>query len=99
MNPEYQRLHEEAKQLFFHLNDVCDDKSAAGALLSNAKNVMEEFEMNKNPHTIEDVVKGLIMNFQQLQRSGAPIMQIEHFNDFISGYENLRQQIRELSNY
>lgn len=99
MNPEYQRLYEEAKQLFFHLNDVVDDKSAAGTLLSNAKNVMEEFEMSKNPHSIEDIVKGLVADFQQLERTSAPVMEQQHYGDFINGYENLRQQIRGLSNY
>lgn len=98
MNPEYQRLRQEADRLFHHFNDVCDDKAAAAGLLSDIKNVVEDFEMSKNPHSIEDRVKRIAEELKHL-RDNNSILDPRHGDELYDAYEELRQHIRKLSNY
>jgi hypothetical protein len=99
MNPEYQRLRQQADQLFHHFNDFVNDRPATGTLLGNIRNVVEEIEMNKNPHSIEDRVKNVIEELKQFRHDGEQAMATGHADQLIEDYEELRKQIHELSNY
>jgi hypothetical protein len=99
MNPEYQQLRQLADQLFHRFNDVVDDKGATGTLLGNIRNVVEEFEMSKNPHSIEDRVKNIIEELKDFRREDVQVMDTGHADQLIEGYEQLREHIRKLSNY
>jgi chaperonin cofactor prefoldin len=99
MNPEYQRLRDQADQLFHRFNDVVDDKGATGTLLGNIRNVVEEFEASKNPHSIEDRVKNIIEELKEFRSEGNQAMETGHAEELIADYEKLREQIRDLSNY
>lgn len=99
MSPEYESLRSQADKLFYRFNDVVDDKAAAGALLGNVRNVVEEFEMNKNPHSIEDRVKNIIEEVKQIARGETQIMDRGNAEELVHSYEKLREQIRGLPNY
>lgn len=99
MSPDYQRLRQQADQLYYRFNDIVDDKAAAGTLPGNVRNVVEEFEMNKNPHDIEARVKEIIEALKAAGRDETQIMDRGHGDELVSDYEKLREQIRELPNY
>lgn len=100
MNPEYKRLREEANQLWFRFKDQMDDKRAAESLFGEVRDIVEMFEMNKNPHSIEDRVKHLTEELRGLRNHGdGQEMDFSHIDEFVDDYEALRRKIRELSNY
>lgn len=98
MNDEYKELRERADKLFHHFNDVCDDRVKASEIAKDVRGVVEEFEMNKNPHSIEDLVKHLAEAFKEL-RGHSEVIDPRHADELYDGYEDLRQDIRKLSNY
>lgn len=99
MNPEYKALRQRADELFHHCEDRVDDKGAAGGLLNSMRQVTEEFEMSKNPHTIEEQVKHIIESLHGLMGQEAIVMDYGHVEELIHDYESLRQAIQRLSNY
>ena len=98
MNDEYKQLRGFADKIFYRFNDVLDDRNAAGGLAGEVRNVVEDFEQQKNPRSIEDRIKRLIDQLKAARSSGQ-IMDSGDADDLIDRYEELRQRIRELSNY
>jgi hypothetical protein len=99
MNPEYQRLRQQADHLFHRFNDALSDKSRAGSLASNVRNVVEDIEMQKNPHSIEDRVKRVVEGIKELYHADDGVMPLGHCEELKREYEDLRKEVRELSNY
>lgn len=99
MNADYQRLRQQADHLFHRFNDVVDDRAAAGSIAGNIRNVVEDFEMNKNPHSIEDRVKRVVEDLKGLRHGDGATMDFGDVDELIDSYEDLREDIRDLDNY
>lgn len=98
MSPEYKALRSSADKLFYRFNDVCDDRAAAAGMASEVREVVEDFERNKNPHSIEDRVKRLIEELKRTRSAGHPISSGDA-DELVQHYEELRAEIRRLPNY
>jgi hypothetical protein len=98
MNPEYKDLRIKADKIFYRCNDVLDDKGAAGSLTGEVRNVVEDFEQGKNPRSIEDRIKRIIEQLKDI-RSQGQIMDTGDADDLIDRYEELREELRGMSNY
>lgn len=99
MDADYQRLHQEAEELFHRFNDVVDDKAATMELDENIRDVGEEFEMSKNPRSIEDKIEGVISSLKLMRRGGSEEMDFSNIDELIRDFEGLRQKVRDLPNY
>lgn len=99
MNPEYQALRSIADKLFYRFKDVTDDRAASSSIASEVRNVVEDFEMNKNPHSIEDRVKRIIEGLRNIDDHSNSTMDSGHVDELTEAYEDLREHIRKLSNY
>lgn len=98
MSPEYQNLRGQADKIWFDFNDKVDDKSAAGGLEREIRGVVDDFEQQKNPRSIEDRVKRVIDQLEDM-RSGGTVMDAGDADDLVDKFEELRQDLRRLPNY
>ena len=98
MNPDYQRLRSEADKLFYRFKDVLDDPAAAGGLAGEVRNVVEDFEQNKKPRSIEDRIKRVIDHLERVRSEGSVISSGDA-DDLVDRYEDLRRELRKLDNY
>jgi hypothetical protein len=98
MNPDYKELRSQADRLHYRFNDVCDDKNAAAGMAGEVRNVVEDFEMNKSPRSIDDRVKRLLEELKRARSSGQPISSTDAL-DLIQHYEQLREELHRLPNY
>lgn len=98
MNDEYKQLRSIADKIYYRFNDVLDDSGAAGSLAGEVRNIVEDFEQQKNPRSIEDRIKRVIEHLKDIRSDGA-VMDSRDADDLIDRYEDLRQDIRGLSNY
>lgn len=98
MNPDYQRLRQVADRLYYRFNDVVDDKNAAASLAREVRNVVEDFDQQKKPRSIDDRVKNVIGQLEQIRSSGTAISPSDA-DDLRDRYEDLRRDLRDLENY
>lgn len=98
MSQDYKDLRSQADRIFYRFNDVLDDRGAAGSLASEVRNVVEDFDMQKAPRSVEDRIKRLVEQLKRV-RSEGKIMDAGDADDLIDRYEELREQLRRLPNY
>lgn len=99
MDQNYQELRRQADRLWHRCNDCVDDKNAARSLLDETRNVVEDFEMNKKPRSIDDRIKRVIQELEELKRGGSEVMDFGDIDELRDGYEELREDLRKLPNY
>lgn len=102
MNPsQYARARNQAEDLEYKLKDLLDDKnnSSAQALLSGAKAILEDFESQKNPRSIEDKVRRIIDQLESLSRQKQEVIDYRHADLIQNGYARMRQDLRNFDNY
>ncbi len=99
MTDDYQRLHQQADRLYHRLKDVVDNHAAGDVVAADARNVAEDFEMNKQPRSIEDRVKRVTESLKQLERGDGQTIDFNNLEELVDNYEELREEIRELDNY
>lgn len=99
MSPDYQNLRGVADKLFYRFKDVVDDTAAASGLAGEVRNIVEDFEMNKNPHSIEDRIKRVIESLKELRRGDSNTMDFGDVDELIDQYEDLRESLRDSDNY
>lgn len=98
MSPEYQNLRQVADKLYYRFNDVVDDKNAAAGLASDVRNVVEDFDQQKKPRSIDDRIKRVIDQLSNIRTDGA-VMDSGDADDLRDRYEDLREELRGLDNY
>lgn len=101
MSPEYKEARQHADHLMHQVHDLIDDKNhpLGEQLLHDTRQLVEEFEMNKNPHTIEALVKSIIHTLEHIRHEGAHVMDFNHVDTFRREYEHFEMGLRKLSNY
>lgn len=70
------------------------DNGVAQSLKSNIQRLIDEIEMQKNPRTLEERLKSLRQQIQNL--SGDGIMDYAHQDELIDEVDNLIQAIRKV---
>ncbi|MDB5181619.1 MAG: hypothetical protein JWP13_382 [Candidatus Saccharibacteria bacterium] len=99
MSPDYQRLRSIADRIYNRFNDVVDNHSGARGIAGEVRNIVEDFEMNKKPRSIDDRVKRTIESLKQLRHGDSGTMDVGDIDELIDQYEDLRREIRSLDNY
>src|SRR3712207_5658899 len=99
MSPDYKRLRGEADRIYYRFNDVLDDKGAAGSLVSEVRNVVEDFDQQKKPRSIEDRIKRVQQQLRALDDQCSTAMDASDIDDLLDRYEELRQDLHDLDNY
>ncbi|HSH18258.1 MAG TPA: hypothetical protein VK978_02650 [Candidatus Saccharimonadales bacterium] len=99
MNDDYKRLREEANELYHRFNDTVDDRVAAAGLKEDVRNIVEYFEMNKPPRSIEGYIKEVQQQIRSLDNQASAAMDADDLDELLDGYEDLREELRELDNY
>lgn len=101
MSPEYQAGRKHADQLMLQVHDVIDDKSdpLCHELVSETRRLVEEFEMNKKPRSIEATIKSIIHTLERIRHEGEHVMNFNHVDMFRKNYEHFEMELRKFSGY
>lgn len=99
MNDDYKRLRQTAERIMYRFRDVTDDHAAARSIESDVRNVVEDFEMNKEPRSIDDRVKRIMAALEKLNDGDGQTIDHNDINELIDQYEELREDLRDLDNY
>lgn len=101
MNAQYQAAHRQAVNLQFKFRDHLDDKSQpmARTLENEIQRVVDEFEKETNPRSIEDRIKQLQQLLKDVDRSEPKVMDNRHADSLHQEFEHLRMSLRKFDNF
>ena len=100
IDPAYQQMHNKALQLQYNFQDLLDETNPTASLLHReAKHLVDEIEMQKNPRDLESRIKLIQSQLKQVEHQGKPMMSVDHANSIHQNYEHMRQEIRNLPHY
>lgn len=101
MKSEYKDIHNQAERLYFRFKDKVDQPDAPEmqALLREIREVAEDIESDKQPRSIEDRIKHVMSQLESLKHSGGTMMDASDADELQDGYEDIRNDLRELPNY
>ena len=101
IDPSYQPLYQQAKDLQFQLHDVLGntDHPQAFAMRQEMQHLVADLEVRKNPRDIENRLKTMQHQVLEARNDGSNFMSYEHTDHFHDRYEQLRQDVRRLSAY
>jgi uncharacterized coiled-coil DUF342 family protein len=99
MSPDYQRLRQQADRLWHRFNDTVDNKDNARGLEQEIRAVVEDFEQNKKPRSIDDRVKRCLEQIHHFKDTGPDTMDFGDLDELHDGFEELREELRDLDNY
>lgn len=94
----YHPIYQQAKDLQYKFHDYVreDNHPAAHVLRTEIHNLVEDIEKQKNPLSIENRVKIIQHQLQQIEHQGHTFMNYEHANYLHSSYDRMREDIRHL---
>lgn len=99
MDDDYKQLRQAADKLFHHFKDSIDDADAAGGIEKELQEIVELFDMNKEPRSIDDHIKVVQHQLRELAHHGSSVMSESNLDEVIDGYEELREDLRDLDNF
>ncbi|HSX44713.1 MAG TPA: hypothetical protein VLF39_01185 [Candidatus Saccharimonadales bacterium] len=100
IDPAYKQIHNKALQLQYTFQDLMDEKNPTASMLHReAKQLVDEVEMQKNPRDLESRIKMIQNQIKMSEHQGTHLMSLDHAQSIHENYEHLRQDIRGLSNY
>lgn len=100
-DPQYKPLYQQAVNLQYKFHDftVGISHPEVNTLRNEINQLVEDIEVKKNPHTIEDRIKTIQRQLIQSEHTGSPIMHYEHKDFLHDNYEQMRNNVRGLNNY
>lgn len=99
MNDDYKRLRSQADRIWHRFNDDVDSRSAAAGIERNVREVVEDFERQREPRSIEDRIKTVIQQLKNLRETGPETIDFGDIDEIVDQYEDLRRDLRDLENY
>lgn len=101
MNDEYKSIYNQATQVEFAYRDNIDapQNAAAVQLAQNIHELVEAVESEKNPHNLEDAIKRLVQELEELKHQGDEVMDFRHIDDLRVRLEHMREELHKFSNY
>jgi hypothetical protein len=101
MNQEYKEARQHAEHLMHRVQDLINNPShpLGSELLHETHQLVEDFEMNKNPRSIEDRIKLIGHTLEHIRHEGDKVMDFNHVDTFRRDYEHLQMELRKFSNY
>lgn len=101
MNADYKDIRSAADRLFHRFQDKVDAPNAPEmqSLQKQLRQIVEDIESGHKPRTIEDRIKQAQNTLKDVQGRGSTFMNSGDADELHDGYEDLRQDVRELPNY
>lgn len=101
MDPAYQNLHKQVDRLHFKVKDSIDQPNhpAARALHDQLEDLLNEFELQKDPRNIEQRIKQILQTLEPARNGSQPFISISDAVSFHDDFEDLRRAIREHPKY
>ena len=101
MDSQYKTARQQAVNLQYKFRDSLDDKSQpmARTLESEIQRIVDDFEVKKNPRSIDDRIKQLQRQLRDVDRGDPPVMDNRHAEHLYDSFEDLRLSLRDFDNY
>ena len=101
MQQYYKQFYQKARDLEHHYQDVIDqpNASSAKALRNDMLELIEDYEKDKSPRTIEDRIKRILHDVEAIRSQGDEVMDYTDLDQFRKRYEEMQWAIRKLPNY
>jgi plasmid stabilization system protein ParE len=101
MNAAYKPIHQQADRLHHKTEAMIDDRSnpMAETISREARNILEDIESDKGPRSVEDRIKRLQQQLERLKDTPTSAISANDADSLQDSYEQLRGQLRRLSNY
>ncbi len=101
MDPNYKPLQQQADKLHHKCSDIIDDRDhpLAQLLIRETKEIREDIESNKPPRKVEDRVKQVQKELEHAKDRPVSALSPDDADLLFDGYERLREDLRQLSNY
>jgi hypothetical protein len=101
MQQYYQSFYQKARDLEHRYQDVVDQPnlSSAQSLRRDMLALIDDFEQDKAPRSIEDRIKRIVSQVERLRAEGEVVMNFTDLDYFRKYYEEMQREIRKLPNY
>jgi alpha/beta superfamily hydrolase len=101
IEPQYQPLYHQVRDLQFRVHDAMDDHNhpSAQLLRTEMRHLEDELEMNRNPRDIENRIKTIQHTLLEARSQPNSFMSIPDADHFHRTYEDMRRHVRDFPNY
>lgn len=101
MDAQYKAARQQAVGLQSKFRGMLDDKSqpTARTLENEIERIVNEFEVKKNPRSIDDRIKQLQRLLRDVDRGNPPVMDNRDAEFLYDSFEQLRMSLRKFDNY
>lgn len=101
MDQTYAPIYKQAVNLQNQFRDWLDDSNqpAARSLTNDIQRLVDEIESSKNPHSLEDRIRQIQRQLQDVQRQTPPCIGHGHSESLCDSFEQVRMSLRQLPNY
>ena len=100
IDPSYKIMYNQARNLQYKFQDMLGTSNPTASILHReAKDLVDDISMNKNPRDLENRIKTIQNHMKQVEHQGDHLMSYEHANGIHHEYEQMRQEVRNFHNY
>lgn len=101
MDPQYKSMYQEARSLQHRLQDWMDDHKhpMADKMKQQMRSLQDDMETSRSPRNIEQRLKDMERQIEQLGHGDAPGMSAHHVDDMRKSFEEMRMDLRKFKNY
>jgi hypothetical protein len=101
IDPQYQPIYQQARTLQNQVHDAIDDHNhpAAHVLRQEMQHLVDDIEVRKNPHDLEDRIKIIQHTMLEARSNPHTFIDSSHADHFHHSYEHLRQNVRTFHDY
>lgn len=101
IDPAYQPIYQQARDLQFHVHDAIGNQNhpSAVALRQEMQHLVDDIEVRKNPRDIENRIKTIQHSMLEARTNPNSFMNQEHADHFHRTYETMRLNVRNFHDY
>ena len=101
MDAPYQPFRQQAVDLQHRLHDSLDDHNhpLAHVLQREVTELVNDFESNRNPRSVEERIKQIQHGLIQMRAQGDTVMDYNQNQSLHHSYEQMRENVRRLPHY
>lgn len=101
IEPHYQHMYDQARQMQNRIHDSIGDHNhpMAHVIDHEMRGLMDDMEMNRHPRDIENRIKNLQHQMQQVEHQGQHLMTVDHAVNMHHDFEHMRRTVRTFHNY
>ena len=101
IDPVYQPVYQQARDLQYQVHDAIDNHShpAAQVLRTEMQHLVDDLEVRKNPRDIENRIKTIQHTMLQARSNPHSFINSSHADHFHHTYEQMRTTVRRFPDY